>query len=166
MAGGQNPDYKVHIVDAVLFARKAVLSPTVQMAHIKDLEKGTAKYPIRPVDCKVYSIPKGAMSHTHENLFLGTLPKRLILWCIDNDAYNGEHSKNPFNAKNNAINFLAAYVDGVRFRRNRSSQTLKLAATFEATSTCFPPPVNNHRTKGTDCRAMTLVKATPFSASI
>ena len=93
MAGGQNPDYKVQIVDAVLFARKAVLSPTVQMAHIKALEKGTAKYPIRPVDCKVYSIPQGAMSHTHENLFLGTLPKRLILWCIDNNAYNGEYSK-------------------------------------------------------------------------
>ena len=52
------------------------------------------------------------MSHTHENLFLGTLPKRLILWCIDNDAYNGEYSKNPSNAKNNAINFLAVYVDG------------------------------------------------------
>ena len=112
IAGGQNPDYKVQIVDAVLFARKAVLSPTVQMAHIKALEKGTAKYPIRPVDCKVYSIPQGAMSHTHENLFLGTLPKRLILWCIDNDAYNGEYSKNPFNAKNNASNFLAVYVDG------------------------------------------------------
>ena len=112
MAGGQNPDYKVQIVDALLFARKAVLSPTVQMAHIKALEKGTAKYPIRPVDCKVYSIPQGAMSHTHENLFLGTLPKRLILWCIDNDAYNGEYPKNPFHAKNNAINFLAVYVDG------------------------------------------------------
>ena len=112
MAGGQNPDYKVQIVDAVLFARKAVLSPTVQMAQIKALEKGTAKYPLRPVDCKVYSIPQGAMSHTHENLFLGTLPKRLILWCIDNDAYNGEYSKNPFNAKNNAINFLAVYLDG------------------------------------------------------
>ena len=103
MAGGQNPDYKVQLVDAVLFARKAVLSPTVQMAHIKALEKGTTKYPIRLVDCKVYSIPQSAMSHTHENLFLGTLPKRLILWCIDNDAYNGEFSKNPFNAKNNAI---------------------------------------------------------------
>ena len=113
MAGGQNPDYKVQIVDAVLFARKAVLSPTVQMAHMKALEKGTAKYPIRPVDCKVYSIPQGAMSHTHENLFLGTLPKRLILWCIDNDAYNGEFSKKKtFNVENNAINFLAVYVDG------------------------------------------------------
>ena len=29
MAGGANPDYKVRIVDAVLFVRKAVLSPTV-----------------------------------------------------------------------------------------------------------------------------------------
>ena len=104
-AGGQNPDNKVQIVDAILFACKAVLSPTVQMAHIKALEKGTAKYPIRPVDCKVYSIPQGAMSHTHENLFLGTLPKRLLFWCIDNDAYNGEY-------KNNAINFLGVYVDG------------------------------------------------------
>ena len=89
MAGGGNPDYKVRIVDAVLFVRKAVLSPTVAMAHIRALEKGTAKYPLRPVDCKVYSIPQGAMSSTHENLFLGTLPKRIILWCVDNDALNG-----------------------------------------------------------------------------
>ena len=112
MADCQNPDYKVQIVDAVLFACKAMLSPTVQMAHIKDLEKGTDKYPIRPVNCNIYSIPQGAMSNTHENLFLGTLPKLVILWCIDNDAYNGEYSKNPFNANNNAINFLAIYVDG------------------------------------------------------
>ena len=75
MADDQNPDYMVQIVDAVLFTRKAGLSPTVQMAHINALEKGTAMYPIRPVDCKVYSISQGAMSHRHENLFLGTLPK-------------------------------------------------------------------------------------------
>ena len=112
MAGGANHDYKVRIVDAVLFVRKAVLSPTVAMAHIRALEKGTAKYPLRPVDCKVYSIPQGALSSTHENLFLGTLPKRIILWCVDNDALNGAFGKNPFHAKNNAINFLAVYVDG------------------------------------------------------
>ena len=43
MSDGQNPDYKVGIVEAILFARKAVLSPTVQMAHIKAFAKGTAK---------------------------------------------------------------------------------------------------------------------------
>ena len=57
MAGGAKPDYKVRIVDVVLFVRKAVLSSTASMAHIRALEKGTAKYPLRPVDCKVYSIP-------------------------------------------------------------------------------------------------------------
>ena len=112
MAGGGNLDYKVHIVNATMFARKATLNPTVQMAHIKALDKGTAKYPLRSVDCKVYSIPTGAMSHTHENLFLGTLPKRLVLCCIDNDAYNGSYAKNPFHAKHNNVNFLAVYVDG------------------------------------------------------
>ena len=112
MAGGGNLDYKVHIVNATMFARKATLKPTVQMAHIKALDKGTAKYPLRSVDCKVYSIPTGAMSHTHENLFLGTLPKRLVLCCIDNDAYNGSYAKNPFHAKHNNVNFLAVYVDG------------------------------------------------------
>ena len=51
------------------------------------------------------------MSHTHENLFLGTLPKRLVLCCIDNDAYNGSYAKNPFHAKHNNVNFLTVYVD-------------------------------------------------------
>ena len=106
MAGGVNPEYKINIVNATLFAKKATLNPTVQMAHIKALEK------MRSFDCKVYSILAGARSNTHENLFLGILSKRLVLCCIDNDAYNGSYVKNPFHAKNNDINFLAVYVDG------------------------------------------------------
>ena len=88
MTGGANPYYKINIINATLFAKKATLNPSVQLAHIKALEKSTVKYPMRSVDCKVYSIPAGARSNTHENLFLGTLPKRLVLCCIDNDAYN------------------------------------------------------------------------------
>ena len=79
------------------------------MPHIQALEKSTVKYPMRFVDCKVYSIPAGARSHTHENLFLDTLPKRLVMCCIDNDAYNGSYAKNSFHAKKNDI---AVYVDG------------------------------------------------------
>ena len=111
-AGGVNPTYKVNIVDVRVFARKATLSTAVQMAHIKAIDKGRAKHPLRSVDCKVYTISQGAMSHTHENLFLGTLPKRLVLCCIDNDVFNGSYAKNPFTAKNNDIDFLAVNVDG------------------------------------------------------
>ena len=112
MAGGPNPDYRINIVNATLFAKKSTLNPTVQMAHIKALEKSTVINPMRSVDCKVYSIPAGTRSHTHDNLFLGTLPKRMVLCCIDNDAYNGAYDKNPFHAKNNTISFHVVYVDG------------------------------------------------------
>ena len=140
--------------------------PSVQMAHINALQKGTAKYPIRPVDCKFYSIPQGAMYHTYDNLFLGTLPKRLILWCIDNDAYIGEYSKTHSTPRTTPLTSWLSTSTDVRFQPNRSSQTSRPAATFEATSTCFLPLVNKHRAKGTSCRVMTLAKATPSSASI
>ena len=52
------------------------------------------------------------MSDTHENMYLGVLPKRVVLCCVDNDAYNGAYDKNPFNMKHNGVNFLALYVDG------------------------------------------------------
>ena len=112
MARGGDPQYNICIVDSILFAKKATLIPTVHMAHIKALDKSTVKYPMRSVDCKVYCIPTGANSNTYENLFLGTLSKRLVLCCIDNDAYNGSYAKNPFHAKNNDINVFAVYVDG------------------------------------------------------
>ena len=36
MAGGDNPDYKISIDEAVLFARKAKLNPAVQMGHSRE----------------------------------------------------------------------------------------------------------------------------------
>ena len=64
------------------------------------------------VDCKVYSIPQGAMSHMHENLFLTCTITCSSCGASHHDACKGEYSKNPFNAKNNAINVLTVYVDG------------------------------------------------------
>jgi hypothetical protein len=48
----------------------------------------------------------------HENLFLGQLPKRLVIACVDNDAFNGNYVKNPYNFKHYNINFLALYSGG------------------------------------------------------
>ena len=71
---GANLDYKVRIVDAVVFVRNVVLNSTVAMAHIQALDNGTAMFPLRPVDCKLYSIPQGAMSSTHQNASYGGAP--------------------------------------------------------------------------------------------
>ena len=103
---------KIKIEEASLFVRKVKLSPAVQMGHIKALEKSTAKYPIRRVDCKVFSIPAGHLSSTQENLFLGQVPKRVVIGFCDTAAYNGAYAKNCFNFKHYDINYLCLYSDG------------------------------------------------------
>ena len=105
-------EFKVRVKEASLFVRKAKLSPAVQMAHIKALERGTAKYPIRRVETKVFSVPKGNLSANQENLFLGQLPKRIVIGMVDNAAYNGDIGKNPYHFRHYNLNFLALYMDG------------------------------------------------------
>jgi hypothetical protein len=45
-------------------------------------------------------------------MFLGQLPKRLVIACVDSDALNGTIGENPFDFKHYKINFAALNVDG------------------------------------------------------
>jgi hypothetical protein len=45
-------------------------------------------------------------------MFLGQLPKRLVIGCVDSDALNGTITKNLFVFKYYKINFVALNVDG------------------------------------------------------
>ena len=143
MAGGVNPDYKINIINATLFATKATLNPSVQMAHIKALEKSTVKYPMRFVDWRVYSIPAGARSHTHENLFLGTLPKRLVRYCIDIDAYNGAYEIIRFTPRTTTSTSSQCTGTGDRYPpnlSNRISTTISTTTSSGTTRTCSRRP--------------------------
>ena len=105
-------DGKVNIDDVSLFVRKVKVNPTVQLGHIKALERTTAKYPIKRVETKVFSIPKGNLSANQENLFLGQLPRRIVIGLVENVAFSGVSSKNPFKFDHFNTDFLALYVDG------------------------------------------------------
>ena len=109
---GDGANYKIKINDVKLMVRKVRLSPEVRMAHTKALQTSPVKYPINRVEMKTFVVPRGTMTSTKENLFLGQLPKRIIVGCVDNDAFNGSVGTNPFNFKHNKINFLVMYLDG------------------------------------------------------
>ena len=105
---------KVVIRDMSLFVRKVKVHPSLQLGHIKALDRSTAKYPVKRVETKVFSIPKGNMSANQENLFLGQLPKRVVIGLVNNTAFSGNVAENPFNFKHFDIDFLALYVDGAQ----------------------------------------------------
>ena len=64
------------------------------------------------MDTKVFSVPKGNLTANHENLFLGQLPKRLVVGMVENSAFHGNFQKNPYYFRNYDLNFLALYADG------------------------------------------------------
>jgi len=104
--------FKVKILDCKLFVRKVKLSPSVFLAHAKALERGNAKFPIRRVICKTFTVPRHNLDFSQESLFSGQLPTRLVIACVDNDAFNGNYEKNPFNFKHYDLTQLKIYLDG------------------------------------------------------
>ncbi|GIY45145.1 uncharacterized protein F54H12.2 [Caerostris extrusa] len=82
--------------------------------HAKALENGTAKYPLNRVLCKVYSVPQGSMSFVQDNIFVGQMPKRIIVGCVDNDAFHDESSEPgshwlAFYCENGCIEFFDSF---------------------------------------------------------
>src|ERR1700690_232519 len=104
--------FKVKILDCKLLVRKVKLSPSVFLAHAKGLERSNAKFPIRRVICKTFTVPRGNLDFSQESLFSGQLPTRLVIACVDNDAFNGNYQKNPFNCKHYHLTQLKIYLDG------------------------------------------------------
>ena len=111
MCAGANT-YRVTIVGAALFIRKVKIAPSVFNAHSNTLATGMAKYPIRRVICKSFTVPTGYLDVSHEKLFSGQLPVRIVLGCVDNEAFNGSFTRNPFNFKHYSMSEISLYLDG------------------------------------------------------
>ena len=103
---------KAVITHASLFVRKVKLMPSVFLAHAKTLERGTAKYPIRRVVCKSFAIPRHYLDVSHEKLFSGQLPTRVVIGLVSNQAFNGHAESNPFNFQHFNLSEIALYLDG------------------------------------------------------
>ena len=110
MAAGDN--FKSIISHASMFVRKVRLNPAVTLSHAKALERGTAKYPLKRVVVKTFSIPRGNVSVVQDNLFLSQTPNRLVIGLVDSAAFNGESTSNPFNFQTLGLSFLSLYLDG------------------------------------------------------
>ncbi|CAH3172814.1 unnamed protein product [Porites lobata] len=108
-AAGAN--FKVVITEAILFVRRVKVASSIILGHAAGLKHSSAKYPIRRIDCKVLSIPRGFSSFNPDNIFLGQIPKRIVLGLVDTEAYNGSYRTNPFNFNHHNFTEVGVYVD-------------------------------------------------------
>jgi hypothetical protein len=112
MSDTANPQFHIKIPEYKLLIRKVNISPTVFIEQAKAFEIGNAKYPIRRVVCKSYSVGTGMRDNVHEGLFTGQIPSRIVVAMVDNEAFNGSYRRNPFNFKHFDLSSIKIYVDG------------------------------------------------------
>ena len=112
MSDAANPSFRIKIHECKLLIRKVNISPSVFIAPAKAFEVGNAKYPIRRVVCKSYSVGTGMRDNIHEGLFTGQIPSRIVIGMVENQAFNGAYDRNPFNFKHFNLSSIKIYVDG------------------------------------------------------
>ncbi|XP_073498446.1 uncharacterized protein F54H12.2-like [Phyllobates terribilis] len=102
---------KVQIFQASLYVKRVQVSPAVRIGHSQTILSETAKYAIDRTCMKVYSIAAGTRITNHENLFLGQIPKAVILCFVDNEAFSCSYAKTPLCFSRYNVNHVALYLD-------------------------------------------------------
>ena len=104
--------FKIQVTEAFLTVRKVKVSPGVQLGHTDALMKGPAKFPITRKECKILAIPAGFQSFVKDNIFLGQLPKRLVVGMVHNEGFAGAVGRNPYNFEHFNVSYMQLYTDG------------------------------------------------------
>ena len=104
--------YRFQVVDARLFVRSIQVSPAAVLAHEQVMSKANMRFPIRRVTMKTLAIPQNQTSILHDNIYLGQLPRRILLGMVADTAMSGQYQQNPFNFQHFNVNHLALYVNG------------------------------------------------------
>ena len=112
MMTAANSSGKVQILSMLMWVRKVRLTSTVLNAINQRLNTETAKYPLRRVEVKTFTIARGTQSKIEDHLFHGQMPKRIVLGLVDNAGFNGDPIKNPFNFQHAEVKKLEVSING------------------------------------------------------
>ena len=111
-AGDGGNAYKIKIMDARLSLCTLQISDSLNVAVHKMLQTTNARYPLTRVTMKHLSIPTGSTNVLQDNLFLGKIPKRIVLGLVTDASMGGGYQQNPFNFAHHGLNYLVLNVNG------------------------------------------------------
>jgi hypothetical protein len=97
------------------YVKAVTVIGSLNLALERTLATHTAKYPIRRVEVKSLHIDAGRRDAPENSLFNGQIPRRLIIACVEADAFDGVHRKSPFNFQNFGIKEISVTAAGEIF---------------------------------------------------
>lgn len=111
MGFGVDKTYKIVVQNIQWFVRKIELLPSINLALEAHLRKKPMKYPIRRIEVTKFTV-SGGRSIPTRTLFTSQIPRRLVIGCVDSEAYHGDVSKSPFLFKNSNVEQIRITAGG------------------------------------------------------
>ncbi|CAF3769413.1 unnamed protein product [Rotaria socialis] len=102
-----------NIEDIYLYIRRVKVNNEVFLNVDKELSRDTAKYPLDRVETKILTIERGISNKQFDNLFLGNLPRRVIIGLLDHAGTDGVYGKKPLEFKPYDLTSINAFVNGM-----------------------------------------------------
>ncbi len=112
------PDFKIQVHDMKWLVRRVDPVESVTLALETALQRSTVKYPIRRVQIKTLQLEAGMRDTPSTTLFNGQIPRRLVICCVDSDAYHGTYAKSPFNFQHYNATSIQIQAGGVNYPPN------------------------------------------------
>lgn len=91
-----NNQYFTFIEQALLLVRKVSIAPSIMANHIKKLENSNAIYPLRRVVVKYMTLKERTTTEVLDNIYVGKMPRRVIVGFVKHTGISGSFSENPF----------------------------------------------------------------------
>ena len=110
---------KIKIDTAILRVRNVQLLPAISNELNQTIAHHNAKFPIRRVEVKTFTISSGTISKIEDHLLTGQLPKRVFIGLVTNEAFNGNLDTNHFTPASN-LGYLAPPQDNFSWVPNCS----------------------------------------------
>jgi hypothetical protein len=103
---------QISIEDTFLRVRRVKVAASEMLRHALELEKTTAKYPIKESNVRDFTLPTSAAKTTVQGICTGLLPNMIIIGFVETNSYAGTMKTNPFNFKNFGIQILRLRING------------------------------------------------------
>ena len=110
-----SPDLKLEIIDLNLMVQRLVLNPKSIQGIKQKHQRTEMVIPLSSSYCRAIPIAGGTLDISLEDVCRGKMPKSIYFAMVENTAYNGTFTSNPYDFKPFNLNFLAAYIDGAQF---------------------------------------------------
>lgn len=105
---------RIEFTDVFLEVPKCIVCDELLIAHNEAIKIAPAKYPITRFEVRSQTVDKGVTGKNIENVINGQLPKKIYVALVENEAYNGAYSKNPFLYKHFNISSITCFINGTR----------------------------------------------------